>query len=319
MLDLEKICRKIGKALGVPVVINLSDDEQSPMVAIIHDRGKRFTQFLGTPSQHKLNLQRLHEAVYHDRGRQKFEEQGGLCALCGKPMRGTEYTEIDHIKSRGSNGRDDTMTNLRVVDTACHEQRHRGFKKDMSQLILRGVTIVNVTLAASSPKREIEIKCRATWSDTVCKQMEWTEEPKGFGNGGLEGKLFGVNMILEPNKKELKDFRFDIPISLVSKFRHIAKSEDGEVTNRELEFVVTSVDDEAPLVLDNFLKHVSVSDDAGQCKITYSAEVQETLGEGGQPADKDQPTLGEGGEPAPTEIDKPRGRRKSAAASEAVQ
>lgn len=40
-------------------------------------------------------------------------------------MSGLENTEIDHIKSRGANGRSDVISNLRVVHgEPCHRERH---------------------------------------------------------------------------------------------------------------------------------------------------------------------------------------------------
>lgn len=167
----------------------------------------------------------------------------------------------------------------------------------MSQLILRGTSIDHVKMHCSTNgQMTYEITCRAAWSDTVCREMHWTEEPQGFGNGNLDGKLFGINFILEPTGKQLKDYRFDIPISQVAKFKHVAKIKDGEVSGRELEFVVTSVAEDAPVVLSSYMAHCNPGDDRGQAKIVYNAEEQTKLGEDGKPADE-----------------KPRGRRKEPA------
>lgn len=174
----------------------------------------------------------------------------------------------------------------------------------MSSLIIRGTRIMEYTgYCNNSGQHAVDFKCRANWSDTVCEGMGWAFEPKGFGNGSLEGKLFGINLIMEPNKKELKDYRFDIGISQVSKFKHIASVEEGDVVSRELEFVVTSVADDAAAVLKEYVQHCGPGDDRGQCRITYNAEEQQSL-----------PT-GEG-EEAPEANEKVRGRKKAA---EAVQ
>lgn len=150
----------------------------------------------------------------------------------------------------------------------------------MSQLIIRGTRIIEFSGSVSANgQMTYEFKCRSTWSDVVCREMGWTEEPVGFGNGSLDGKLHGISMILEPSSKPLKDYRFDLAISQVGKFKHLAKVEDGEVSGRELEFTVTTVADDAHIVLDNYVRHCGPGDDRGQAKITFNAEAQQKLEE----------------------------------------
>lgn len=175
----------------------------------------------------------------------------------------------------------------------------------MSQIIIRGTKIEEVSFKPGNPSPIFKIKCRANWSETVCEAMAWSKEPQGFGNGNLEGQLLGISMILEPSARTLKDYRFDMKISSVGSFRHLAKTEDEKVVRRELEFVVTTIAEDAAVVLANYVAHCGPADDAGQCKITYSAEEQGTLTE----------------TPAEGEADKPRGRRKEkeAEAAGAVQ
>ncbi len=177
----------------------------------------------------------------------------------------------------------------------------------MSQLIIRGAHIQSYEVyCASNGQFTIEAKIRANWSDTVCREMKWTEEPQGFGNGSLDGGLAGISMILEPNKQVLKDYRLDVGISKVSKFKHVAKIKDGKVEGRELEFVVTTVADDAGAVLENYVRHCNPGDDRGQCRITYNAKEQKKLD------DKQDNLLGT----EPEAEMKTRGRRKAA---EAVQ
>jgi hypothetical protein len=172
----------------------------------------------------------------------------------------------------------------------------------MSTLLIRRTQVIEYTgYCNNSGQHCVEIKCRASWSDTVCEELGWEPDPKGFGTGALEGKLFGVNMILEPNSKNLKDYRFDIPISQVSKFKHIVKMEEGEVSGRELEFVITTVAEDAAAVLKNFVQHCGPGGDRGQCKIQYNSEEQQKLD---VEPEAEQTTS------------KPRGRQKS---KEAVQ
>jgi hypothetical protein len=168
----------------------------------------------------------------------------------------------------------------------------------VSQLIVIGTKIEEFTgFCSANGQMTYEFKCRSAWSDVVCREMKWTEEPLGFGNGNLDGSLYGINMILEPNKAALKDYRFDLPISKVSKFKHVASIKDGKVSSRELEFVVTTVDETTPQVISLYISKCYPGDDRGQAKIVFNAEEQPKLGENGKPAEE-----------------KPRGRKRAAKA-----
>lgn len=175
----------------------------------------------------------------------------------------------------------------------------------MSQIIFRGVTIEEAnSFCGNDGKRTFEVKCRAAWSEPVCKEMGWSYEPDGFGNGSLDGSLATVNVAMEPNGKLLKDFAFDITASKISKFRHIAKIEDGDTVSRQLEFVITTLDEEAHTVLNNWLVSVGPSDSTAQCKATFNAKVKD-----GTVEDKRQQTI-PGTEVEPPAEEKPRGRKK---------
>lgn len=176
----------------------------------------------------------------------------------------------------------------------------------MSKLIIRGAGIEDITSWCNNEGlRVVEITMRAAWSSTVCEEFNWTKEPSGFGNSPLDPKrLAGVNMILEPTDKKLADYRMDLAISHVGSFRHLAKTEDGEIVSRQLEFVVTTVADDALTVLDQWLKICGPAKATGQCQIRYEAEKQMELGEEGKPAD------GTDAPPAPEPM---RGRRKASA------
>jgi hypothetical protein len=150
----------------------------------------------------------------------------------------------------------------------------------MSSILIRGTRIKEATMYCSqSGQLAVDFTCRASWSDTVCETFGWQKEPNGFGNGSLEGKLAAISMRMEPNGKQLKDYAFDITITSVHGFKHKAKTEEGTVTTRELEFIVTTVAEDAPAVLANYIQHCGPGEDAGQCKIQYSADEQQTLEE----------------------------------------
>ena len=146
----------------------------------------------------------------------------------------------------------------------------------MASLLIRGTRLKEAKMYCSnSGQLAVDFVCRSAWTDTVCDQMGWMKEPQGFGNGSLEGNLSAVNMILEPNSKNLKDYRFDLKVNSVGSFKHKAKTEDDEITKRELEFTVTTVDPDAPAVLALYLEKCGPGDDAGQARIVFVSDEEE--------------------------------------------
>jgi hypothetical protein len=160
----------------------------------------------------------------------------------------------------------------------------------MSKLTLRGTSIEEIkSWCATNGQRTVEIKCKAAWSEPVCEEMGWSFDPSGFGNGSLEGSLSAVGMIIEPADKQLEDYRFDLAISKVDKFKHVVETDEGDIVSRHLQFVVTTIADDALAVLDQWLKVCGPAEAKGQCQIRYEAEKQMELGEGGEPAEEEAP------------------------------
>jgi hypothetical protein len=127
MTDIFRLARKIERCLGVPLIFTGAPADRAFSAHIDDSEQSRckFTKVLWPPSAHVANLKALHEDVYKQRGRRKFEIQNGHCALCGEKMKGTENTEIDHIATRGAHGRNDDISNLRVVHAEpYHRERH---------------------------------------------------------------------------------------------------------------------------------------------------------------------------------------------------
>ena len=123
--DLERAVRRVERITGVVIEIAAEEDGPYALTAADHELGGyAFSEPLGPRSKMEQQVKALHSQIYLARGKAKFAEQKGLCALCGRPMKGTEGTEIDHIVSRGAHGRNDHMSNLRVLDSACHQRRH---------------------------------------------------------------------------------------------------------------------------------------------------------------------------------------------------
>jgi hypothetical protein len=177
----------------------------------------------------------------------------------------------------------------------------------MSQLTLRGTSIEEIkSWCATNGQRTVELKCKAAWTEPVCAEMGWMFDPSGFGNGSLEGALSAASMMLEPADKQLADYRFDISISKVDKFKYVIETKDGEVVSRHLSFVVTTIADDALTVLDQWLKICGPAEAKGQCKIRYEAEKQLEL-----PTD----ALAD----APPVPEQPRGRKRAAAEGASVQ
>lgn len=177
----------------------------------------------------------------------------------------------------------------------------------MSKLIIRGIAIENATFHSqkNGGAFTLEVKYRAAWSDTVCKEMGWVNEPSGFGNGTLIKKLTGISLSIEPNAKTLKDYAIEITIGQVSSFRHIAKTTDGKVSSHEFEFVTISSGDAALAALPYVAEYVNKcgpAGDRGQCVLTYNAEAQMKIGENATA----------GSPEAPEAEQKARGRRKAA-------
>lgn len=153
----------------------------------------------------------------------------------------------------------------------------------MGSLIIRGAKIEDwLVYNNTTGQVAIDIRMRADWTDVVCKEMGWTEDPGGFKAGGLEGTLFGVSMLLTPagdGSMKVKDYELDVKISTVGKFKHIPETEGGKVIGRQIGFEVTSIDEDAIGTLFNWMKFVGPSAVLAQCKVTYSQEKQGTLGE----------------------------------------
>lgn len=124
-MNLPRRVRLIEKRLALEVTVHYGTDG-APMYFSAVDpdlANRRFTRRAGTPSQVIGNLDRFAEDIYHERGKQQYRNQRGVCAWCEHPLNG--IGETDHIKSR-SKGRDDTLSNLRVLCSPCHRERHGG-------------------------------------------------------------------------------------------------------------------------------------------------------------------------------------------------
>lgn len=98
----------------------------------------------------------------------------------------------------------------------------------MSKLSIEGVTVDKTSIVgcdAETGNLDVLLEISARWDEKIADQMGWGPEGEGYtpppkwNKGSIKDKLEGVNLILEPNKAELKDYRIDIVIGTVSGFK----------------------------------------------------------------------------------------------------
>ena len=121
--QLQRKCRKASRELGIDVEI-IEPLPQCGWQLKSTDFDTLYLTDIGTPSKWEQGLAKHHARIYHDRGRRKLIEQNGKCAMCSILLSEHTGAEIDHIESRGAHGRDDSMSNIRVLDRNCHRRRH---------------------------------------------------------------------------------------------------------------------------------------------------------------------------------------------------
>ena len=119
-MDLEMKIRKVERCLGVPVGIYRSTVTGKTVSVVCHDteldEHPYFHAELGIHSKAEAELKRFHERIYKARCQAKYHLQNGKCAHCKRSLNGKG--EANHIKHRGSHGRDDRMANLEIVCAA---------------------------------------------------------------------------------------------------------------------------------------------------------------------------------------------------------
>lgn len=115
---LRRAVSKAEKALGLDIRIIRIDDGLPTYLEANDDelRGRRFSAVLGPPSRYVVQVKAFHENIYHERSREKYRQQHGLCARCKRPLK--ECGETDHIVSRARGGRSDVLANLQILCAA---------------------------------------------------------------------------------------------------------------------------------------------------------------------------------------------------------
>lgn len=131
---LEREVRRIEEVTGTE--ISIRKNHSVPFGLDANDmelKGQRFTCQLGPPSKYVQQSQAFHSQIYKARRQEVYRRQRGLCAECSRPLR--DRGECDHIKTRARGGRDDRLSNLRILCSAmaggcsAHYDKHNKGRK----------------------------------------------------------------------------------------------------------------------------------------------------------------------------------------------
>ncbi len=147
----------------------------------------------------------------------------------------------------------------------------------MSSILFRGVVVDSVKFWSDDGGKTAEIDVIADWSEPVCEAMDWDKEAsKGFAKSDLTGTLQGINLILTPNKGELKSYELDLKINKVSKFKYVPHlDKEGNVQSKELHFKVYSGMAGVAGLLEGFIEHLG--DLSSRMKVVLQEEAQQEL------------------------------------------
>lgn len=146
----------------------------------------------------------------------------------------------------------------------------------MSSILFRGAVVDSVKFWAGDGGKTAELDMIADWSEPVCEAMEWGEPATGFCKSDLSGELHGINLIITPNKTELKSYELDIKITKVSNFKYVPKlDKEGNVKSRELHFKIFSGMEGVGGLLEGYLEHLG--DAPARLKVVLQEEAQQEL------------------------------------------
>ncbi len=181
----------------------------------------------------------------------------------------------------------------------------------MSKLALRGVRIEGIKLKMDGDGRiQYDLELSADYTDKLAEQMEWLPSgeddaqittylpPARQTQAKFDNKLTGSNMIVVPNKEDLREaHEMDITILTVSKFKYTHEFDEntGAPKNRRVEFHVTTIHDDLHIPVVAFIKALNTGGLTSKCTITYSEP---------EASAEDDPQTELPG------IEKPRGRKK---------
>jgi hypothetical protein len=124
-----------------------------------------------------------------------------------------------------------------------------------------------------SPKGEgmwVNIHMSSDFSEPLRAAMEWEDLPESYHGGDLDGELAGVEMMLVPNGKEMKQHALKLGIRYVTDFKVVELKQKDEDPVRQLQFKISTNSAKAHVYLGNYLK--AVGRGVGQLKISYSEQ-----------------------------------------------
>jgi hypothetical protein len=144
------------------------------------------------------------------------------------------------------------------------------------QIIFRGAFVRYADIRQGKEGGEVftRIHMSSEFSDVVRENMEWQDPGDSVTSAKLTGELLAQNFILTPNDKKLENQELQIAISDVSDFNVVAlKDDEGEVSGRQLRFIVRSPGDGVEALVGQYIRRVGRHE--GQLKISYEPQAKQ--------------------------------------------
>lgn len=151
-------------------------------------------------------------------------------------------------------------------------------------VIFRGAMLRNFDLRQGKEGASqvfVRLHVSADYNEQICEAMDWDYLPDCALTADLAGSLSGINFILTPGDKLLKQYELNFDISSVEDFKLKSKkakgSDDDDSRERHLEFVVLTPKDGVEAFLGQYIRRVGRHE--GQLKIGYTVQQELPLNE----------------------------------------
>ena len=152
-------------------------------------------------------------------------------------------------------------------------------EKQQENIIFRGAVLKHFDGRQNQEGSDYTTKLyfSAEFSDTVQEQMGWDDPGECLKPGkpaGLVGELLGMNLILTPGDKKLKDFEIQLGVKDVIDFQVVVlKDDEGEPAGRQLRFTVRTPQDGAAAMAEQYIRRVGRHE--SQLRITYLPQAKQ--------------------------------------------
>jgi hypothetical protein len=159
-----------------------------------------------------------------------------------------------------------------------------------NKLIFRGARVRYFDVRDSKAGVSTLIYVTTDFSDPIREAMGWKEP--GVISGKMGGELNATRFILTPNQKELRQHELQMGAVTVDDFQYFeVKDRGNETTSEELRFIITTADNGAAGLVEQYMRTVGTSEKSiGQLRINY--EVQMKLEDKGDGADDEKEEAG---------------------------